>query len=273
MVDYINPPLNYTGNKLQILSQILPLFDYNKNFFGDVFTGGGSVAYNVYNHYDQVYMNDINKDLIELHKLFIIDMPNTERKLVNKIESSFKEFKPTKEEYLKIRTIFNETKEPQERAILFWLLALTCNSNMVRFNKSGKFNQTYGDRTYNTSTKDKINKFQLNSKNFQLRSKPIEHINFNSVSTMYYCDPPYYNTEAGYNAFWSKELEFKLLDKCLNSPTSIAVSGVLFDYKENSPLLLGLQENKWKTHLINKHYDGARKNKFGTYQEVLLTNY
>ncbi len=37
----INTPFNYTGSKYKILNQILPLFDYQKEYFIDLFCGGG----------------------------------------------------------------------------------------------------------------------------------------------------------------------------------------------------------------------------------------
>ena len=45
---YINPPFNYSGSKLKLLEQILPLFDYNKDYFIDLFCGGVSVYTNVF---------------------------------------------------------------------------------------------------------------------------------------------------------------------------------------------------------------------------------
>src|SRR5574344_1815734 len=45
--EMINPPFNYTGSKFKLLDQILPLLDYNKEYFIDLFCGGGSVYTNV----------------------------------------------------------------------------------------------------------------------------------------------------------------------------------------------------------------------------------
>jgi site-specific DNA-adenine methylase len=67
-MDYINPPFNYSGSKLKLLNQILPLFDYNKDYFIDIFTGGGSVYVNVLDKYDKVLINDVISDLIGAHK-------------------------------------------------------------------------------------------------------------------------------------------------------------------------------------------------------------
>ena len=65
---YINPPFNYSGSKLKLLEQILPLFDYNKDYFIDLFCGGGSVYTNVLDKYKKVLINDVISDLIEIHR-------------------------------------------------------------------------------------------------------------------------------------------------------------------------------------------------------------
>ena len=61
---YINTPMNYTGSKFKLLEQILPEFDYNKPYFIDLFTGGGSVYTNVLDKYEKVIANDIIEDLV-----------------------------------------------------------------------------------------------------------------------------------------------------------------------------------------------------------------
>jgi site-specific DNA-adenine methylase len=153
---------------------------------------------------------------------------------------------------------------------------------MMRFNKKGEFNQTFGKRTFNSSTEKKLNDYMDRIKEFQNKNIPITHsnLNYKELNTwfedsngMVYLDPPYFNTEAGYNVFWSKDDEKHLLEKCVSSRASVAVSGVLFDLKENSPLLLGLIEADWNKHELDMSYGKIRKDTNNNYQEILLTNY
>lgn len=44
---YVKTPLNYTGGKYKLLSQMLPLFPKEINVFYDVFCGGMDVSVNV----------------------------------------------------------------------------------------------------------------------------------------------------------------------------------------------------------------------------------
>lgn len=44
--NYIKSPLNYTGGKGKLLSQILPLFPKNIDILVDLFCGGGNLGIN-----------------------------------------------------------------------------------------------------------------------------------------------------------------------------------------------------------------------------------
>ncbi len=61
----IETPFNYTGSKFKLLEQLLPVFDYSKPYFVDLFTGGGSVYTNIIDRYQKVIANDIISDLVE----------------------------------------------------------------------------------------------------------------------------------------------------------------------------------------------------------------
>ena len=62
----IASPLNYTGGKFKLLTQILPLLPNRINTFVDLFSGGCNVGLNVRSK--QVIYNDINDKLINLYK-------------------------------------------------------------------------------------------------------------------------------------------------------------------------------------------------------------
>lgn len=269
------------GSKYKLLPQLDKLLDKSKNRFYDMFSGGGAVAMNLGLHYTSVYMNDllstgIHKELYDKGDAFVIQMKSH---LVSKTDQAG---------YLVLREKYNLNPTPAK----LWALILSCNSNMMRFNKQGKFNQTFGKRTFNSSTKAKVKDYLDRVKLFEDKQIPIIHSQkdfkklsgyytkntivgawFDDPGGMIYIDPPYYNTEAGYNVFWSLEDEYTLLNNCLNSKASIAVSGCFFTHKENSPLLEGLRELNWHIHYLDMSYDKARKNKKGEYQEVLITNY
>jgi site-specific DNA-adenine methylase len=56
---YIKSPLNYTGNKYNLLDQIMPLFPQDFNTFYDVFSGSFTVGINI--NAEAIVYNDKNK--------------------------------------------------------------------------------------------------------------------------------------------------------------------------------------------------------------------
>ena len=64
--NFLKAPMNYTGNKFKLLSQIIPLFPDNINTFVDLFCGSSTVALNV--NADKIICNDSNKLLIDVLK-------------------------------------------------------------------------------------------------------------------------------------------------------------------------------------------------------------
>jgi len=69
----IETPFNFTGSKYKLLEQIIPLFDYTKPKFVDLFAGGGSIYTNVLHKYEEITVNDIIADLIGIHINLVID--------------------------------------------------------------------------------------------------------------------------------------------------------------------------------------------------------
>lgn len=220
----IETPFNYTGSKFKLLEQILPLFDYSKENFVDVFCGGGSVYTNVLDKYQTVTINDIITDLIGIHSGLMLDDD-----IIEKTKKLCLTLKDCQEDYLKLREDYNLNPTPEG----LWALILSCNSNLIRFNQKFKFNQTWGQRTWNSSTEKKVEMFKNHIRPYKDKVKyystHFQNLEFDK-SHMLYIDPPYSNTGAGYNAFWEKDGDLKLYNWIKSADKegcSFAVSGVL----------------------------------------------
>lgn len=273
-MNYINPPFNYSGSKIKLLEQILPLFDYSKDYFIDLFVGGGSVTYNILDKYKKLLINDIIADLIDIHKNLGTNNPQVFIETVRNLAKT----KKNQKLYLELKDSYNKEKTPEK----LYALMLSCTNNMLRINLKGEFNQSWGQREFNDSTQKKIDIFTehiakykdkiiYTSKNF-FEIKPTK-------PSMVYCDPPYTNTEAGYNSFWSKELENKLYDyiKELDKEGhSFALSGLLGEHKnkKRSEIIDNLISEGYNYKIFKFDYEGvARKKNSKNSQEVLIYNY
>lgn len=264
----INSPFVYTGSKFRILDQLFQYFKFNKDNFYDIFVGGGSVYANVLKYYKNIYINDIIEDLVLIHK----NITNKE------FIESFKKLVPSKEnkqKFLELRKSYNTNKSSEK----LFALMLSCNNNMIRFNKKGEFNQTFGKRSYNKKTEEKINQFvkQLSGSNINYLCLDFEKIDIKENSFVY-LDPPYcskINGEAGYNNFWCKNDDIRLFNYLAKLKEPFALSSVVdFENKDNnSELVLKMIESNFAYYKINNDYKKISKNKNKKQlQEVVFTN-
>jgi adenine-specific DNA-methyltransferase len=280
----IETPFNYTGSKFKLLNQLLPLFDSTKTNFVDVFAGGGSIYTNVVDKYEKILVNDIISDLIGIHENLI-----SGDKIIEETKSLCKTLKTCQDDFLRLRKDYNSNPSPDK----LWALMLSCNSNLIRFNQKGEFNQTWGRRSYNSNTDLKVKAFKEHIRKYVDKIE-FSSKNFNEIvvseNTFYYIDPPYgyvknedgsignkQISEAGYNNFYYKSDDFNLYDFChrINKiGSTFVISGVLEHGGKKSWLLEKLitdgflhSELKFNYEKINK--SGSNK---GT-REIIIKNF
>lgn len=283
MSEYIDGVMNYTGSKFKLLEQILPLFDYSKSHFIDVFAGGGSVYSNVLDKFETIVANDIIKDLILIHSGILLD---------DSIIEMTKNLCPGKsnpEGYSKLRDSYNEYKTPEK----LWALMLSCTNNMLRFNQKFKFNQTYGDRGWNANTDKKVEAFKNHIRKYSDKlsylSVPFEDVNVFGDNTMIYLDPPYGRiknddgtigkkqiSEAGYNCYWKEEDDLNLyyyIKSIDNRKSSFMVSGVLEHDGKTCWMLDKLIKDGYNWKILDFDYNKVSRSGVKKTKEVIITNY
>lgn len=232
----IETPFNYTGSKFKLLEQLLPVFDYNKPYFVDVFAGGGSVYTNVLDKYNKVLVNDVISDLIGIHENLISG---------DEIIEETKRICPGKNNpsgFAELRNSYNQEPTPAK----LWALMLSSTNNMMRYNQKFKYNQSYGERGWNDNTDKKTKSYSSHIRNYKdklrFTSKSFDELSIYK-DAMYYLDPPYGRvknedgtigkkqiSEAGYNAFWKENDDMKLyhfIHAINDKEASFMVSGVL----------------------------------------------
>lgn len=266
----IETPFNYTGSKFKLLEQILPEFDYTKPYFVDLFMGGGSVYTNVVEKYQKILANDIIKDLVGIHQ----ELLNGDD--IIELTKSICPDKTDADAFLSLRDDYNSNPSPEK----LWALMLSCTSNMMRFNQKFKFNQTFGKRTWNSSTQNKVETFIKHIRPFKdkirFTSNTFNDVNISSDKVMVYADPPYSNTEAGYNAYWKKDDDDKLYNFLLDvdrKGSSFMISGVLNHNGENCKLLSNLINDKFNCKTLNFDYNKVSRVGKKETEEVIIMNY
>lgn len=283
---YLKNPFNYIGAKYKLLPQILPLFPKNISTFVDMFGGGGEVSLNVIA--DKVIYNDKCKPLVNIYK----HMDEHFIEEVDKVITEYGLTKTSKQEFLNLRTYYNEhlsDMSPRENAVKLYCLLSHAFNYQIAFNSKGEYNMPSGaGRSYfSKPMRDKmsayINKIQHMSIKFC--NSDFHNLNFSKISedTFFYCDPPYLITvgayERDYFCKWSEEYERELLNTLdiLNSKGSkFALSNVI-EHKGKSNDILKEWMQKYNVHCLSKDYKNCNyhtKDKSANSSvEVLITNY
>ena len=302
----ISSPLNYTGGKYKLLTQILPLFPKNIDIFVDMFCGGCNVGINA--DCSKVIFNDNSQPLLCLYNAFKnLDKEMTFimiNEIIDKYElSRSSEFgyehyncnsynglgSYNKDKYFKLREDFNEhTNQDYYYYIILYVLIVYSFNNQIRFNSKGKFNLPVGKRDFNSKIQEKLSVFidRLKSgdyrfTNFDFRDFNIDNLDENSFV---YADPPYLITCATYNEQdgWNNKCERDLLgflDAIHSRNIKFALSNVLISKgKTNNILLDWVNRNKDKYSIIDLDYNYSNSNyqtkdKISGSREVLIVNY
>lgn len=131
----IKPPIIYLGNKYRFLPTILPLIHPNRTLI-EPFVGSGAVFLNSRNQ--NVIINDLNKDIINLHKHLRFYFPE----LIKEVTKICNKEHDSAEEYYKLRTEFNETDASIRKTAIFLYMNYCGFKGLCRYAR-GKFNVPY----------------------------------------------------------------------------------------------------------------------------------
>jgi DNA adenine methylase Dam len=268
----LKPPTNFAGSKDKLMPQLLEYFPSDVDRFYDLFCGGLSVSIN--SPYKNIIANDIIKPLINLYSNLKASSENNIEGEIEKI-ISFKIDKTSKEQFLKVREEFNSDGDPYK----FFALVCSCTNNMMRFNKSFKFNQTFGERTINDNTIQKLRDymFVMRNKNFNFSCQSyIDLLKLfpPNQKDFIYLDPPYLISEAGYNAYWSKELEnglYETIDDLDSKGIRFMMSNVSRHKGRDNPHMDKIKN--YKIVELNFDYEKVARKKGSDTKEIIVMNF
>ena len=211
-------PLNYTGNKSKILTDIKKNLPDKVDSFIDMFGGGFNVGLNI--NSNKIMYNDINyfvKEILESFKTldthdYILHMKGIIRKFGLKPADA-----PS---YFKARKYYNSRPVDKKDPRLLYTVILYGYQQQMRFNANHDFNNAVGMRWFNDKVLEKMISFSRVLKEKNIVFECLDYISLLKKipkNAFIYMDPPYMLTTGSYNdgrrgfRGWTKELEGEFL--------------------------------------------------------------
>lgn len=246
----LKSPLIYQGSKNRYANSIIKNLPKDYDSVLDMFCGSGEVGVGMFEG-KKVTCNDFSHQLIDLHTMFQLECTDPE-KFITKVkgfESKMGLGKPPskgqedhkeiisslKSNYLKLRDLYNKTKDPLH------LYTLHCNSfsNGMRFDSVGNFTQPYGQRYFNPSLQKKWLDWakRLQKEDITFTSEDFRKVDLDGYDFVY-ADPFYLLTDSSYGETkktgWGLKEEYSLYSKLDKYKGKFMLSNQLYSKgKEN----------------------------------------
>src|SRR5690554_455027 len=290
----VSPFLKWAGGKRQLLPVIndnLPreLKEGKIQRYIEPFVGGGAVFFDLIQKYtfEQVILNDYNKDLINLYTV-----------IQNNVTALINNLKPISDQYLSldetdrksyfytIRESYNETGiDSLQKAVYLLFLNKTCFNGLYRVNRKNHFNVLHG--RYKNPT-------ILNEKNLLSVSKALKNVDiiagdFSMVDkyvnskTFVYLDPPYrpLNSSSSFTSYSNNEFDDKEQIRLSEFFVTLDNKGAKLMLSNSDPKNANqeddffdkLYENYNIKRVSAKRSINSNSNGRGKINELLITNY
>lgn len=270
--------VSYPGSKLRLLPEINQRLDHSKRVFIEPFLGSGSVMLNIAS-YEECWGGDTMPYVVRTLQMLAGDEPRFQRAKEWLIKTSqempivppleilrrLRKGDPTldvsliapfKKSYYDFRAWWNSARhDTHDDTVLmgFLFLAGGCVNNLVRFGKTGDFNQGWGARTINIGNIDDA-RVALKGRKVTLYVDSFERLLDDTFhrwgEAFVYLDPPYGGrSEANTNGLyelssgWTQEDDIKLAEYCKR----INAAGgkfLLSNLKENERLIKLMEDFK-----------------------------
>jgi DNA adenine methylase len=259
----LKPIIKWAGGKADEIKQILPYIPTKYDTYLEPFIGGGALYFHL--NPEKAVINDLHKELIDFYQ-------SIKNGKSNDIYDFMKSHPNDEETYYKVRA-YNNT-DVLDNAKRFYYLRKTCFRGMMRYNKKGEFNISYG--RYKTFNFDEIiNKnYEKLLKQTCIFNSSFEKIfeDYNNENNFMFLDPPYDSKFTNYGFSTFGKLEHEKLAKCFretNIKCLMIIGKTDFIEELYNGYIVGNYEKKYKfrlhsgiitsnsidnTHLIIKNY-------------------
>lgn len=274
-------PLNYTGNKFNIIDEIIESLPTGKmDTFVDVFGGGFNVGINI--EASSLIYNDINPFVVSLIESFKKYDTYEYIKYIRKLEKQYNLLDIDSGGYAFLREKYNSTPIPQRDPRMLFVLIMYGFNQQIRFNSAMEFNNPIGMRWFNDRMLEKFISFSRRIKQSEVKFFSNDYSNLIkypfSGNPFYYFDPPYLLTTGSYNdgsrgfKGWNKKLEVEFFDVLTGK---LGHSRWMLSYVDSHKGI----KNDYFINWLNNHsfkiykLDGIRGHAGSRRNELLVMNY
>lgn len=303
MID-VKPILKWAGGK----AKLIPVIEENYPFelkknnikrYVEPFIGGGAIFFSLASKYnfDEVIINDINKELILTYNV-VKNYPNELMNLLSEYQDKYNKFESLEEKqeyFYEVRELFNNGKDninyneisirEIEHAAYMVFLNKSCFNGLYRENKSGKFNVPFGKKDkLNTYDKANILKASEVLKNALILNGDFEMLeSYIDKDTFIYMDPPYrpLNATSNFNDYskepFNDDSQIRLCEFCKRISGKGAKLMLSNSDPKNSNEEDTFFDDLYKNFDIKRIYASRSINSKGAgrgrISEILVTNY
>ena len=217
----MRPLVKWPGGKSNEIKKILHHIPKDIELYIEPFVGGGALFFYLKNKRNVI--NDLNKDLINFYQV-IKDGKSEEI-------YDFMDLMPNnRKTYYEIRSSITENEV--EKACKFYYLRKTCYSGIIRNDKEGNSNVSWGNYKNISFQQLKEYKYEKILKNTEIYCKDFEEIfeMYNNEKYFMFLDPPYdcVYKNYGYGSF-TREDHIRLFNCFKNTKTRCLM--IMYDTK------------------------------------------
>ncbi|PMG77433.1 DNA adenine methylase [Shewanella sp. 10N.286.51.B7] len=177
--------LKWAGGKFKLVDELAKHLPQGKRLI-EPFVGAGSVFLNT--EYEEYLLCDINHDLINLYNI----VKNEPETYIVAAKEMFVPEMNDKEQYYRIRTEFNQTKDPFKRSVYFLYMNRHGFNGLCRYNRKGGFNVPFGSYKKPYFPEDELRYFSIKAQKATFHCVSYEQaFEMSTTGDVIYCDPPY----------------------------------------------------------------------------------
>ncbi len=248
----LKPIVKWAGGKSQLIDEISTRYPDGIGStikkYAEPFVGGGAVLLNIlaYHDLDEIYISDINAELINMYSKVKTDVDGVIELLYSYQEKYVPMDKENRKKFFyEIRDEFNsmivsgESKDSLKGAALFIFLNKTCFNGLYRVNKKGLYNVPMGDYK---------NPMICDEKNLRAVSAALQNVtivcadfraseDFIDENTLVYFDPPYrpLSATSNFTSYTESEFDDKAQTELAIYAKRLAAKGVYVILNNSDP--------------------------------------